>query len=50
MLASQRLRDARDESREQAPLRPADGAIVIDTSGLTAEQVVARIVALATGR
>ena len=50
VLASQRLRDARDETREQAPLRPADGAIVIDTSGLTPEQVVARIVALAAGR
>jgi cytidylate kinase len=50
VLASQRQRDERDETREQAPLRPAAGAIVIDSSGLTPEQVVARIVALAAGR
>jgi cytidylate kinase len=50
VLADQRLRDTRDQAREQAPLRPAPDAVVIDTSGLTAEQVAGRIVALAAGR
>ncbi len=28
------VRDRRDENREMAPLRPADGAVVIDSTGL----------------
>ncbi len=50
VLEEQRLRDERDRTREQAPLRPAADATVIDSSGLAAAQVVERIVALATGR
>jgi cytidylate kinase len=36
-------RDARDASRALAPMRPADDALVIDTTGLCLDQVVARI-------
>ena len=36
-------RDARDASRAVAPLRPADGAVRIDTTGLPIDAVVARV-------
>lgn len=40
VLAQIRERDQRDQSRELAPLRPADDAIVIDSTKLSADQVV----------
>jgi CMP/dCMP kinase len=39
----QALRDAQDEGREHSPLRPADDAIELDTTGLTVDQVVERV-------
>ncbi|WP_407351506.1 (d)CMP kinase [Luteimonas sp. R10] len=39
-------RDARDASRAVAPLRPADDAVRIDTTGLGIETVVDRVLAL----
>ena len=36
-------RDARDANRAVAPLRPADDAVRIDTTGLSIEDVVARV-------
>jgi CMP/dCMP kinase len=42
----QALRDAQDSSREHSPLRPAPDAVELDTSGLTVEQVVERVVDL----
>lgn len=42
-----RTRDRRDSEREASPLKPAPGAVVLDTTGLSLEEVVARIVALA---
>jgi cytidylate kinase len=39
----QALRDAQDESREHSPLRPADDAVELDTTGLSLEQVTQRI-------
>jgi len=39
-------RDARDASRTVAPLRPADGAVHIDTTGLGIDAVVGRVLAL----
>jgi cytidylate kinase len=36
-------RDRRDASRSVAPLRPAEGARVVDSTGLTVEEVVARL-------
>jgi cytidylate kinase len=38
-------RDAEDKARKAGPLARPEGAIVVDTSGLTLEQVVARILA-----
>jgi CMP/dCMP kinase len=39
-LADIRARDQRDTGRANAPLRPADDAILIDTSALSVEQAV----------
>ncbi len=39
VLAEMRERDERDTTRAVAPLKPADDATVIDTSGLDADQV-----------
>ena len=46
VLAEQTIRDERDRTREHSPLVPADGAIEIDTTGMTQPEVVDRIVAL----
>lgn len=46
VLEEQRGRDERDSTRADSPLRPATGAHVLDTSGLTLEQVVARVLAI----
>ena len=43
-------RDARDSGRAFAPLVAAPGAIVLDSTGLTADQVVERVLALARER
>jgi cytidylate kinase len=43
------LRDTRDSTREHSPLQPAAGAVLIDTSGLGVEQVVAQVLELARG-
>jgi len=50
VLDEQRLRDERDSSREQSPLRPARDAVVLDTTGLDVREVVARIASLARAR
>lgn len=39
-------RDARDAQRAVAPLRPADDAVLIDTSGIGIDDVVARVLGL----
>jgi cytidylate kinase len=46
VLRDQALRDAQDSSREHSPLRPAAGAVELDTTGLTVDEVVDRIVEL----
>lgn len=46
VLASVRRRDEIDSNRSVAPLRPADDAVVIDTTTLTIEQVLDRVLAL----
>ncbi|HEY2154327.1 MAG TPA: (d)CMP kinase [Isosphaeraceae bacterium] len=43
VLADLRARDAQDLARAIAPMRPADDALVIDTTGLDLEHVVDRI-------
>ena len=47
VLAEQSLRDERDSTRSHSPLMPAPGALVLDTTGMSMEQVVARVAALA---
>jgi CMP/dCMP kinase len=46
VAASIAERDARDQGREHAPLVEADGAIVVDTTGMPIEAVVEHILAL----
>ena len=50
VLAEQTIRDERDRSRAQSPLRAAEGAVVLDTTGLEAGEVVTRIAELARAR
>lgn len=51
VLRDQALRDAQDSSREHSPLKPAEGSVELDTTGLTVDEVVARIADLvATAR
>ena len=35
VLAEQTIRDERDRTREHSPLAPAEGAVVLDTTGMT---------------
>jgi cytidylate kinase len=46
VLRDQALRDAQDSMREHSPLRLAPGAVELDTTGLSVDEVVKRIVAL----
>lgn len=46
VFADLQARDARDREREVAPLKPADDAVILDTSDLSIEQVVAQALAL----
>lgn len=43
-------RDRRDSEREASPLMPAPGAVVLDTTDLSLEEVVSRVVDLARER
>jgi cytidylate kinase len=43
VLADQRKRDRDDSEREVAPLRPAPDSLVVDSTGLTADDVVERL-------
>ena len=47
VLEEQRIRDERDRSRATSPLVRAEGAEEVDTTGLTIDEVVDRIVGLA---
>jgi cytidylate kinase len=50
VLAAQRERDERDETREHSALRAAPDAVEIDTTGLALADVVTRVVELARQR
>jgi CMP/dCMP kinase len=50
VLAEQLLRDERDATRRHSPLEAAADAVTLDTTGLTAQEVVQRIAALARRR
>jgi cytidylate kinase len=47
VLADQALRDQRDRTREHSPLVAAPGSVELDTTGLSADEVVQRVVELA---
>lgn len=44
------LRDARDSERAEAPLKPAEDAFFIDSSSLTVEEVIQKVLCLAKAR
>jgi cytidylate kinase len=50
VLAAQKARDARDTEREHGALYAAEDAVELDTTGLSLEEVVGRVVALARER
>jgi cytidylate kinase len=50
VLAAQRRRDARDTEREHGALRAAADAVELDTSSMSLEEVVGRVVAMARER
>jgi cytidylate kinase len=50
VLADQLQRDKQDSEREVAPLRPADDAVVVDSSGVPLDQVVERLAREVEGR
>ena len=50
VLRDQALRDAQDESRAHSPLQIAPGAVELDTTGLTVDEVVERIAGLVQAR
>jgi len=43
LLKDLRERDARDSNRAIAPLKPAEGAYILDTSSMTADQAVEQV-------
>jgi len=49
VLAEQRLRDERDQTREHSPLRAAPGAHIPDTTHMTLDEVVEHIAGLVAG-
>jgi cytidylate kinase len=49
VLKDLRERDERDRNRAQSPLRPASDAVIIDSTGLTLDEVLARIEDLVAG-
>jgi CMP/dCMP kinase len=50
VLAAQRERDRRDQTREHSALRAAADAVEIDTTGFSQDEVVGRIASLARDR
>jgi cytidylate kinase len=46
VLAEQTIRDQRDTTREHSPLTAAPDAVQLDTTGLTLDDVIARVAAL----
>ncbi len=49
VLAEQAVRDERDRTRKHSPLEPASGAVVLDTTEMTLDEVGERVVELARG-
>ena len=49
LLADIQARDERDSQRAVAPLKPADDAVVIDTTMLSIEQVLEKVMNISDG-
>ena len=43
ILAEVETRDKRDSSREHSPLKPAENALIIDTTNLSLDEVIAQV-------
>jgi cytidylate kinase len=50
LLRDLKARDERDSQRSVSPLKPAEDAVVIDSTDLTLDQVITRVANLATQR
>lgn len=50
LLNEIQVRDERDMNRETAPLKPAEDAHIVDTTGLSIEEVLDRVLALVSRR
>ena len=50
VLAEMNERDRRDSTRAEAPLRAAEDAVLLDTTGMSPEEVQARLVAMVEER
>ncbi|WP_434288887.1 (d)CMP kinase [Celeribacter sp. SCSIO 80788] len=50
VLADLRERDERDAARATAPLKPAEDAVVIDTTEMSIDEAVAKVIALIEAR
>ena len=50
LLATMQARDTKDSNREDSPLTEAADAVVVDTTGLSIDEVVERVVELFDGR
>ncbi|WP_170441552.1 (d)CMP kinase [Ruegeria arenilitoris] len=50
VLADVRERDARDAERSTAPMKPADDAVILDTSNLSIEAALEKAVAVVQGK
>jgi cytidylate kinase len=50
IMLQQRERDSRDSSRPDSPLRPADDSVVLNSDGMSIEQVVRQIRDIALAR
>ncbi|WP_170357084.1 (d)CMP kinase [Ruegeria arenilitoris] len=50
VLADVRERDARDAERSTAPMKPADDAVILDTSNLSIEAALEKAVAVIQGK
>lgn len=49
LLREIEARDARDAARSVAPLKPADDAVIMDTTGVPVADVVANVLSLVRG-
>ena len=50
VLADVRRRDELDSTRATSPLRPAEDAVIVDTSDMTQAEVIAHLTELVTQR